>query len=75
MDEVMMGDPETPGSYVPRDPFGRPNQVTAKQDRPLSVQEFKLALKRTEEYQQGGYALAEMGQLLNLLGSGMGAAP
>jgi len=75
MTQVQMGDPETPGSYVPLDPFGRPNQVTAKQDRPLSVQEFKLALKRTDEYQQSGYALAEMGQLLNLLGSGMGAAP
>jgi peptidoglycan hydrolase-like protein with peptidoglycan-binding domain len=93
MTEVQMGDPGTPGRYVPRDPFGRPNQVTPKAmqppfgygpqidqtpkvvDRPLTVQEFKLAIKRSGEYQQSGYALAEMGQLLNLLGSGMGAAP
>ena len=75
MDQVQMGDPGTPGEYQALDPFGRPNQVTPKQDRPLTVQEFKLALKRTSEYQQSGYALAEMGQLLNYMGAGMGATP
>ena len=75
MDQIQMGDPGTPGEYLPLDPFGRPQNVTAKQDRPLTVQEFKLAIKRSGEYQQIGYALAEMGQLLNYLGAGMGATP
>ena len=75
MDQVQMGDPGTPGEYQALDPFGRPNQVTPKQDRPLTVQEFKLAIKRSGEYQQSGYALAEMGQLLNYMGAGMGATP
>jgi hypothetical protein len=75
MDQIQMGDPGTPGEYLPLDPFGRPQNITAKQDRPLSVQEFKLAIKRSGEYQQSGYALAEMGQLLNYMGAGMGATP
>ena len=75
LDQIQMGDPETPGEYQALDPFGRPENITPKQDRPLTVQEFKLAIKRSGEYQQSGYALAEMGQLLNYLGAGMGATP
>ncbi len=75
LDQIQMGDPETPGAYQALDPFGRPENITPKQDRPLTVQEFKLAIKRSGEYQQSGYALAEMGQLLNYLGAGMGATP